>query len=231
MEDARGSAPLVSIIVRSMGRTSLPRALASIAAQTHRPVEIVLVDARPSGLAMESFDAIPVRVVGGTSLPRAQAANAGLVAARGKWMLLLDEDDTIAPDHVASLIATAEKAHLPVAYSQTMMVDAAGKPRRIFGGPFRRDLLRVSNYLAINAVLFAWTLVDGGARFDASLPVFEDWDFWMQLANRADFAFSGKATALYNAEEGTSGAGAGANLNRETLLSLRAKLMAKWSGS
>src|SRR4051812_11204469 len=126
MEVARGAPPLVSIIVRSMGRASLARALASVAAQTHRPMEIVLVDAKPSGLAMESFDGIPVRVVGGRRLPRAEAANVGLEAAHGAWMLFLDEDDTIAPTHVQSLLSTAMGAHLPVAYSQTMLVDQEG---------------------------------------------------------------------------------------------------------
>ena len=212
-----------------MGRASLPRALDSIAAQAHRPLEIVLVDARPSGLDMTEHAGIPVRVVGGKRLPRAEAANAGLEAARGSWMLFLDEDDTIGPTHVQSLLGAARGAHLPVAYSQTLMVDDAGR-KRIFGGPFRRDLLRMSNYLAIHAVLFAWQLVDGGARFDVAWPMFEDWDFWLQLAQHADFAFTGQPTALYRAEEGTSGAGAGANLDRETLLALRAKLMAKWGG-
>ena len=212
-----------------MGSATLPRALDSIAAQTHRPVEIVLVDARPCGLDITEHGGIPVRVVGGKRLPRAEAANVGLEAARGAWMLFLDEDDTIEPVHVQSLVSTAMGAHLPVAYSQTLVVDAAGR-QRVLGGPFRRDLLRMSNYLAIHAVLFAWQLVDGGARFDAAWPMFEDWDFWLQLAQRADFAFTGRPTALYRAEEGTSGAGAGANLDRDALLALRAKLMAKWGG-
>ena len=211
-----------------MGRPTLARALASVAAQTWRPLEIVLVDAAGAGLDMRSHAGIPVRVArGGGALDRPRAANAGLAAARGAWIGFLDEDDEIEPDHVARLVATASVAGLPVAYGQTRMIAADGA-ERIFGGPFNREALLRSNYLAIHAVLFHRAFVDQGLRFDESLATFEDWDFWLQLAARTDFAFSGKATAVYRAAAGASGAGAGPNLDREAVLAQRARLMAKW---
>lgn len=223
-------APLVSVIVRTVGHPGLTQALASIAAQTHRPLEVVLVDAAAAGIAMKKYADLPVRVVGGDgALDRASAANAGLAAARGGWLLFLDEDDTIERDHVALLLATAAIAKLPVAYSQTRLAGPSGAGR-VFGGPFSRDALMQSNYLAIHAVLFHRSLVDAGARFDTTLAVFEDWDFWVRLAQRTDFAFSGRPTAIYRAEAGASGAGAGANLDREALLAQRERLMAKWQG-
>ena len=93
---------------------------------------------------------------------------------------------------------------------------------------FSREKLLQSNYLAIHAVLFHRSLVDAGARFDESLETFEDWDFWLQLSARADFAFTGKPTAIYHAAAGASGAGAGANLDRSAVLAQRERLMRKW---
>jgi glycosyltransferase involved in cell wall biosynthesis len=217
----------VSVIVRTVGRPAFARALACIAAQTYRPIEIVVVDAAGARLALTRHAGLPVRVVDRGPLDRPRAANAGLGAARGPWLLLLDEDDEIAPAHVAQLVATATVAGLPVAYSQTRLVDPAG-PGRIFGGPFSREALLRSNYLAIHAVLFHRSLVDAGARFDEALATFEDWDFWLQLASRTDFAFSGQPTAIYRAAAGASGAGAGANLDREAALRQRERLMRKW---
>src|SRR5688572_6208630 len=128
------SPPLVSIIVRTMGRPEASRALASIAAQSHRPIETVLVDAASRGLA------------------RAAAANAGLASARGEWIGFLDEDDELEPDHVARLLAAALVSGAPVAYSQTRIVDRAGNTVRVFGGgPFNRAALLRSNYIAIHA--------------------------------------------------------------------------------
>lgn len=220
---------LVSVIVRTMGRPELARALDSIAAQTHRPVEIVLVDAAARGIAMSEHAGVPVRVAGDGPLTRARAANAGLSAARGEWVAFLDEDDEIAPDHLAQLLAAIEREPFArVAYSQTRLVIADGAAPRAFGGPYDREALFRSNYIAIHAGLFARSLVAEGARFDEALELFEDWDFWLQLSSRTRFAFTGNATALYHAAAGRSGAGSGANLDREAALAHRNRLMAKW---
>jgi len=85
-----------------------------------------------------------------------------------------------------------------------------------------------SNYMAIHAVSFHRSLVDAGVRFDETLKTFEDWDFWIQLAQRTDFAFTGNPTALYHATAGGSGAGTGANLDKDAALAQRDILMRKW---
>src|SRR4051812_620779 len=103
MVERRGTGPLVSIIVRTMGRPEIRRALASVLAQTHRPLELVVVDASGGGFPQERFGDIPIRFAGGSPLDRPRAANAGLDAATGEWLLVLDEDDEIAPSHVAML--------------------------------------------------------------------------------------------------------------------------------
>jgi glycosyltransferase involved in cell wall biosynthesis len=223
------ASPLVSVIVRTMGRATLGRALACVAAQSHRPIELVLVDAADAGIAMDKHGGIPVRVVRGGRLDRPRAANAGLAEARGEWILFLDEDDEILPEHVAQLLAAARSSGARAAYSQTQLVDAAGRPQRAFGGPFNRAALVQSNYLAIHAVLFHRSFVEAGCRFDEALPMFEDWDFWIALSREADFAFTGRRTAIYRASSGESGAGAGPNLDRERVLALRERLMRKWS--
>ena len=225
--NSTASPPLASVVVRTMGRPTLARALASITAQTHRPVEIVLVDAAASGLKMSHYGNVAVRVVGrGAPLDRPRAANAGLEAARGAWISFLDEDDEIEPRHLAQLLATATIARLPVAYSQTKLVESG----RIFGGPFNRAALLRSNYLSIHSVAFHRSLVDSGARFDETLATFEDWDFWLQLARVTDFAFTGQPTAIYHVGEGGSGAGGGSNLDHAAVLAQRNRLIRKWSG-
>ena len=220
--------PLVSVVIRTMARPTLTRALASVSAQTWRPLEVVLVDAAGTGNATRDYADVPVQVVSTcTRLDRPRAAYAGLAAARGAWITFLDEDDTVEPDHVALLLAAASLADLPVAYGQTRLIGPDGV-QRLFGGPFSRAALLRSNYIAIHSALFSRAFVDRGIRFDESLATFEDWDFWLQLSAETDFAFTGKATAIYRAAAGESGAGAGPNLDREAALAQRNRLMQKW---
>ena len=194
-----------------MGRPELARALASIRAQSYSPIEVVRIDAAARKLG------------------RAQAANAGLAEAKGRWALFLDEDDEVEAHHVSDLVATLKHAgDSRVAYSATRLVDNQGKTTRLLGGPFDHAALMRSNYLAIHAVLFDLSLVAQGCRFDESLRMFEDWDFWLQCAVRTSFAFTGNATAIYHAYAGQSGAGAGANLDRDAVLAAREPLMRKW---
>jgi hypothetical protein len=175
------------------------------------------------------FKSLPMTLVRRGRLDRASAANAGLDAAKGDAILFLDEDDEIERDHLASLReALRSVPGARAAYSQTRLVDAAGATQRVFGGPFDRMALFRSNYLAIHAVLFERSLVADGCRFDETMPMFEDWDFWLQLSMRTPFAFTGKPTAIYHAAGGESGAGSGANLDREAVLAQRERLMRKW---
>jgi glycosyltransferase involved in cell wall biosynthesis len=223
---------LVSVIVRTMSRPELARALERIAAQAYRPLEIVLVDANASREPLREYRDIPVVFVQDGRLDRPRAANAGVEAARGDAMMLNDEDDEMEATHVSDLVqALAADPHARVAYSQSRLVDEEGRTVRVFGGPFNRAALFRSNYLSSNAGLWKRSLVVEGCRFDESFPIFEDWDFWLQCAMRTPFAFTGKPTALYHGIEGRSGAGAGSNRDRERLIAQRDRLMKKWSAA
>jgi cellulose synthase/poly-beta-1,6-N-acetylglucosamine synthase-like glycosyltransferase len=87
--DNRLTLPLVSVIVRSMGRPELRLALESIAQQDYPNVEVIVVDAtdgsHPALPAIAWQSGHSIRIVGGhCRLPRPQAANEGLQAVNGE---------------------------------------------------------------------------------------------------------------------------------------------------
>ena len=92
--------PLVSIIVRTVGRPELTEALASIAAQSHTKIETLIVDARGGGLPSLQLSAGQTLVSTGAPLDRPQAANAGLDAVSGEFVMFLDDDDWLYASHV-----------------------------------------------------------------------------------------------------------------------------------
>src|SRR5512135_2804388 len=97
--DNKSHTPLVSIIVRTKDRPKLlEHALESIAAQTYRPIEVVLVNDGGCDLDIEKLRSI----LGDVSLKyvrlennagRAHAGNVGIEHAQGDYIGFLDDDD------------------------------------------------------------------------------------------------------------------------------------------
>jgi LmbE family N-acetylglucosaminyl deacetylase/glycosyltransferase involved in cell wall biosynthesis/GT2 family glycosyltransferase len=197
--------PLVSVILRSMHRTTLAEALASLAAQTYPNIEALVVNAKGGQHPpLPDFcDRLKMRLLETAQpLGRSAAANAGLDAARGEFVAFLDDDDALDPDHLAQLVAVLRKeGDGAIAYAGVRCVDRTDplrKTTRVFAEPFdSRAKLLAGNFIPSHAVLFPRQLVENGVRFDENLSVYEDWDFWLQLAEKARFVYLNRVSATY----------------------------------
>jgi GT2 family glycosyltransferase/glycosyltransferase involved in cell wall biosynthesis len=218
---------------------TLTEALASIAEQTHREIEVVLVNAACAdlnALLPPSFP-LPVNLVSGEAkLPRSDAANAGLDASTGEYLLFLDDDDWIASTHITGLLSTLEaNPQVGAAYSSTNKVSANGEPAGIdFDQDFDPILLMRDNFIPIHSVLFRKSLLAHHCRFDTELEVYEDWDFWIQLSQHTRFLHLDSFTAFYR-EGGDSETDANNIEDRfsmdNTLGISRARVYEKWKNS
>jgi GT2 family glycosyltransferase len=193
--------PRVSVLVRSMDRPSLDAVLDAIARQRCDGIEVIVVAACGPGHRRlpDRCGPFPLRLVTPPApLARPAAANAALEHAGGQWLLFLDDDDSIDDNHVARLLTAlqADASH-GVAYAGVRLVDAQGRSRGVLDEPFDSARLWLANYLPIHAVMFSRGFVDAGLRFDASLPVYEDWDFWRQLAQHGPFLHVAGISATY----------------------------------
>ena len=204
--EGRRDLPLVSVIIRSTDRPTLAQALDSIAVQTYPHLEVVLVNALgaahrlPEGhcgrFALRWIDV-------GRSLTRSQAANAGLAAAQGEYLMFLDDDDWLDADHLARLVAavSASERRVRAAYSGVRTMTEQGEGY-VFNHAYDRPLLFSGNYIPIHAVLFHRSLVEqDGCRFDDAFEVYEDWDFWLQVASKTTFTHVDAVTANYRIVE------------------------------
>lgn len=206
--DSENNRPLVSVICRTTQRPELSEALQSVKAQTYSNIELVLVNALADGpIAIpQQFAALDIKQVGaGEPLARADAANMGLEAASGDYLLFLDDDDWIAADHILSLVEALDSTANLAAYSNTRRVSPTGELREeVFDRDFDRAVLMRDNFLPIHAVLFSRKLLEEGCRFDPTLNIYEDWDFWLQVAQFTDFTHLDATTAFYR-DGGRSG--------------------------
>jgi LmbE family N-acetylglucosaminyl deacetylase/GT2 family glycosyltransferase len=230
---APDSSPPVSIVVRSMARSTLAEALDSIALQTYPHIEVVLVNARgpdhpKPGAWCGRFS---LRFVdSGKPLDRSAAANAGLAAARGRYIGFLDDDDLLLPDHVAALIdALRSQNPAQVAYAGVRMIaylpDGRIGSESLLNQAFHLPSLRAQNYIPMHAVLFDRALLDLGCRFDENLALYEDWDFWLQLAEHGAFLHVDRITACYR---NFGHSGFGLRPDEARIAAGRAALFAKW---
>ena len=227
--------PLVSIVVRSVGRPTLASALESLAAQDHPALEVIVVDATGGTHPPLPVVAWPpghsLRLVaGGRPLPRPQAANVGLDAVRGAWFGFLDDDDTFDPDHVSTLLARAATTDDLAVYGMSRLLDAEGETTEQLGMPFNREAIFIAPLCSFPAALFRREVIEHGCRFDESLEIFEDQDFFRQVSLISDFTRSDVATFNYRIEAGTSGTGRGANRAWVRSPQVHERLSAKWAG-
>jgi glycosyltransferase involved in cell wall biosynthesis len=169
----------------------LDSSLASIAAQSRRPDEVVLVDDGSTDGTADIAEAwtgrLPIKVIRRTD-------NAGVGAARrmaieastGEWVTLLDADDYWFPDHLEVLCETYAQAGGVVTAAHYRWI--AGK--RVGARPSTelvpvppRDqqptAILLGNFL-FSGSLFARELYDrvGGVRPEVNS---EDWDLWIRM--------------------------------------------------
>lgn len=181
---------VVTVLIRSMDRPELDRALSSVAVQTWPRMEVVVVNAKGAG--HRSLPAwcgpFPLRLVEGEGpLHRSVAANLALGAAQGNSVLFLDDDDWLEADHVAKLAtALSSRPDAVAAVTGVQGVDEQGRRVAEWRGRDGVHRLMLINQMPIMSVLFRRDRM-GEARFDDQFDVFEDWDFWLQLAERGAF--------------------------------------------
>ena len=223
---------LVSILIRSMDRPTLRRALDGAAAQTHPEVELVVVAAcGPSHAPLpETWGGRPLRfVVPSEPQPRPQAANLCLDHAHGEWLNFLDDDDELLPEHVATLLGASRPASTRLLYATARVHDADGQLVAYSGKAGTHMQLYNQNRCQPVAALFHRSLVEEGARFDPEFDVLEDQDFFVNCATRTEFQWVPSATAIWNGYAGTSGCGYGDNADDARRSRFLEKLRAKWA--
>lgn len=103
----------VSVVIPAyQAATTLAETLHSVAAQTHAPAEVIVVDdGSTDGTAGIARAVMPAaRVIVQANGGAAAALNAGLAAARGDLLAMLDADDLWTPGKLAAQLAAMREA-------------------------------------------------------------------------------------------------------------------------
>jgi glycosyltransferase involved in cell wall biosynthesis/uncharacterized membrane protein YbhN (UPF0104 family) len=179
------TAPAVSVIIPCFnGGRFIDGLLASLAAQTFRDFEIVIVDDGSTEQAtrnkLDSLDST-VRVIHQENRGLSGARNTGFREAHAKFVLPLDCDDALEPTFLAETVAALSQAPDDVAFAFTHM-RLTGALNGVMPRHFNAFDQLIHNRLPYCSLIrrTAWQAVGG---YDETMrDGYEDWEFNIHLA-------------------------------------------------
>lgn len=185
------SRPGVSVITPVWNAAdTLEETVRSVQAQTRDDWEMLLVDDGSEdgsrALAERLAAGDPrLRLLGwGDNRGAAAARNAGIAAARGRYVAFLDADDLWRPEKLAVQLDYLARTGAVFVFSAYQRMDAAGRPLGRVGVPARVDHARL---LRGNVIGCLTALYDAGHYGPVEMPALrrrQDYGLWLRLLAR-----------------------------------------------
>jgi glycosyltransferase involved in cell wall biosynthesis len=205
--------PRVSAVVTTYNYARfLPDALDSVLGQTHRNLEVVVIDdgsTDDTEAVVRRYAERGVRYVRRPHGGAGPARNAGLAVTSAPLVAFLDADDAWLPDRVAAGVAHLTRhpelalvaAHAFACDEQmrpTTIVPAATRER----GRMLEELLVDNVVLNPSSVLLRRSALEAAGGF-SEIPFGEDWDTWIEIAKRYPIGFIDRPLALVRRHAGS----------------------------
>jgi glycosyltransferase involved in cell wall biosynthesis len=191
----RDDKPLVSVIVPAWNsERTLSETLQSVAAQTYRNLEILVIDDGSTdstpAVAEDFCKSEPrARVVRKDNGGLSSARNRGIAEARGDWLAPVDADDLWHQTKIEKQMAVALSAAEPIGfvYCWYRIVDEDGRvtdsgPRHILSGRVFNQLAYMNVVENGSALLLSREAVLKVGCYDESLPAYEDVMLQLRIA-------------------------------------------------
>lgn len=174
---------LVSVIVATWNRAHLlPRALASVQAQSHKNWECIIVD---DGSVDDTTSVVEEFLKDGrfTFLGREHSGvcatrNAGLGIAKGSVIAYLDSDNIWFADYLTKIVAAYAESPTTQCVYTAQLVQNTRSPRQFKTRfePWDSVQLRVDNFIDLNVFSHRKELLARFGAFDETLESLVDWD-------------------------------------------------------
>ena len=184
---------VVSVIIPAFNAAEyVSAAVQSALTQTLCPREVIVVN---DGSTDETLGRLAsfgnsIRVLSQANRGPAEAKNVGARLASAEWLAFLDADDTWLPQKLERQMAAVD-GDTALVYTDRFNVGdrgwlppVQGHIQPPFEGDVFQDLLLKGNYITTSSVLVRRALFLELGGFRADLPVTEDWDLWIRLAER-----------------------------------------------
>jgi glycosyltransferase involved in cell wall biosynthesis len=202
---------LVSVIIPTRDRPSmLTRAVKSVARQTYRDIEVIIVDDGSKydveARSRNGAGSKPFRIIKNSRTPGAAGArNTGFYQSRGGFIAFLDDDDEWMPEKISKQISAFETAGDKIGIVCTgdiVMHGGVGETRsRDLEGDVFQTLCR--NHVAGNTSnpLIKRHVLEAVGLFDENLSAAQDTDLWIRIAKQYHFRSVNETLTLVHRHE------------------------------
>lgn len=196
--------PLISAVITTYMRpvSVVQRAALSAAGQTYRNLEILVVNDAPEETALSgaigdmlaSLSDERIRyLVHEHNAGACAARNTGILASRGEFIALLDDDDEWLPEKLARQLRGFTGGRTGMVYSPFYNVtgDLPGE-ETVYGGAsgnLLMALLRNNDIGGASVPLIRREVFDTCGLFDESLQSSQDYDMWLRIAEQYEIRY------------------------------------------
>lgn len=203
-EEPSVTEPLVSVIMPVYnGARWIRAAIRSVLLQTWDNLELIVVDDGSTDATPEILDSFGNRltVIRQNRRNNASARNAGILAASGDWIAMIDADDTWHPEKLACQLEMAQDAD--VIYTAAFNFEDVDRVEPVTfsstdcpSGDVFEHLLE-NNFITHSSALIRRSALLTNGAYDVSLNTTCDWDLWLRMA-AAGCRFRGTPLPLTN---------------------------------
>ena len=216
-----GGCPLFSIVIPAFNAGPfIESALQSVAAQTFRSFEVIVVDDGSTdetlGIARQVLQqsTLSWQVVSRPdSQPKGVAAarNHGIHATRGSWVAFLDADDLLEPNKLercALTVSTFGTEPGVIHHGARLLDDKTGQlaPASASIPRTQRDYLLAlleGNFVTTSTVVVHRTCLEETDGFDTRLNGVEDYWLWIRIAKRREWRYIAEPLTRYRHHDGS----------------------------
>ncbi|MBC7360388.1 MAG: glycosyltransferase [Desulfacinum sp.] len=189
MKKTEANSPLVSVIMPCYNAAPyLREALESVFGQTHRSVELIVVDDGSTDESLEILAQYPqVQLLRQDHQGPYPARNKGIGVAQGQYVAFLDADDYWAPTFLEEMVAALEGSGAALAYCGWQNVGEVRTSAEPYVPPdYEKEgklhaFLRAASPWPIHAALVKKDVLDAAGGFDESLLTCMDYDLWLRI--------------------------------------------------
>lgn len=204
--------PRVSVIIPAYNAAAyLSYAIDSVLAQTYPDWEIILVNdgsTDSTGEVVNSYlprlrDQLQYIAQPNRGLPAAR--NAGIRAARGEFIALLDADDVWLPHRLERSVRTMEaESDAGLVHAKVLRINTQGTiigqlqvETRYMSGKIAHDIYTRRAHIVCPTVMFRKSCLETAGWFDEAMQATEDRDLWYRIALRHRVVFIDEVLAHY----------------------------------